>query len=105
MQPAWSPAWRATWLLPSCLKSSGRFRWPRCIATPSNGARNPAVLAYIPNCLASWFTVTSNVAGGLPAVIQPGGHVTDTITTSLTNQNVDQSSCENTQPQINLVTG
>ncbi len=60
---------------------------------------------YKPGCLASWFTLTSNVAGGLPAVIQPGGHVTATITTSLTNENVDQSSCANTQPQINLVTG
>jgi hypothetical protein len=60
---------------------------------------------YVPACLASWFTVTSNVAGGLPAVIQPGGHVTDTITTALLNEGVDQSSCENTQPQINLVTG
>ncbi len=69
------------------------------------GIYDPVTNAYIPTCLASWFTLTSNVAGGLPAVIQPGGHVTAVITTSLTNENVDQSSCENTQPQINLVTG
>jgi hypothetical protein len=71
----------------------------------AGGIYDPVTNTYIVGCQASWFVVTSTVAGGLPAVIPSGGHVTDTITTSLTNENVDQSSCANTQPQINLVTG
>lgn len=72
----------------------------------SGGIYDDTSLAYIPGCQASWFTLNDSVAGGLPtAPIQPGGHVTATITTSLQNVNVDQSACENTTPQINLVTG
>jgi hypothetical protein len=53
------------------------------------------------NCQASWFT--ASVDDTLPITLTPGSPQTFTLTTALLAENVNQSGCENVQPQVNFV--